>query len=228
MTTNPAPVDTDRLLRMAFALSVVTVVYNVAEGAVSTFFGLSDETLALFGFGVDSFVEVISGVGIGHMVWRMRRNPVSERDRFERRALRITAASFFILAAGLVAGSIMSAVYRIEPETTIPGVVISAISISAMWALYAGKMRVGTRLDSAPIIADARCTKTCFYLSFILLASSGLYELFRISYLDIAGALGIAWFALREGREALEKARSGSATCSCEECGDDEIGRAHV
>jgi divalent metal cation (Fe/Co/Zn/Cd) transporter len=224
MTTSLSPVDTDRLLRVAFILSVITILYNIAEGAVSTFFGVSDDTLALFGFGVDSFVEVISGVGVGHMAWRMRRNPVSERDRFERHALRITAVSFFILAAGLVAGSILSALYRIEPDTTLPGVVISMISIATMWALYAGKMKVGRRLDSAPIIADARCTKTCFYLSFILLASSGLYELFSIGFIDIAGALGIAWFALREGREALEKARRGSISCSCEGCGDVEGG----
>ncbi|MBN2078082.1 MAG: cation transporter [Spirochaetes bacterium] len=224
MKTTLTSIDTRRLLRVAFALSVITIVYNIAEGAVSTFFGFSDDTLALFGFGIDSFVEVVSGVGIGHMSWRMLRNPVSERDRFERHALRITAASFFILAAGLVTASIVSAAYRIEPDTTLPGVVISVISIASMWALYAGKMKVGRRLDSAPIIADARCTKTCFYLSFILLASSGLYELFRINFIDIAGALGIAWFAIREGREALEKARSGSISCSCEGCGNDESG----
>ncbi len=224
MNTSLTPVDTDRLLRVAFILSLITILYNIAEGAVSTFFGVSDDTLALFGFGVDSFVEVISGVGVGHMAWRMRRSSVAERDRFERHALRITAAGFFILTAGLVAGSILSAIYRIEPDTTLPGVVISMISITTMWALYAGKMKVGRRLDSAPIIADARCTKTCFYLSFILLASSGLYELFRIGYIDIAGALGVAWFAFREGREALEKARRGSISCSCEACGDDESG----
>lgn len=218
------PIDTRRLLRVAFALSIITIAYNIAEGAVSTFFGFNDDTLALFGFGVDSFVEVISGVGVGHMAWRMLRDPVNERDRFERRALRITAVSFFILAAGLVAASIMSAAYPVEPDTTLPGVVISLISIATMWALYAGKMKVGRRLDSAPIIADARCTKTCFYLSFILLASSGLYELFSIGFIDIAGALGIAWFAFREGREALEKSRSASLSCSCHECGDDEGG----
>ena len=65
------------------------------------------------------------------------------------------------------------------------------------------KISVGKKLNSDAIIADANCTKTCFYLSFILLASSGLYELLGIAWFDIAGSLGIAWFAFREGKEAF-------------------------
>jgi hypothetical protein len=61
-----------RLIRYAFILSLITILYNIAGGLVSVFFGLGDDTLALLGFGVDSFVEVISGLGIAHMVWRMR------------------------------------------------------------------------------------------------------------------------------------------------------------
>ena len=99
--------QTVRLLKTAFILSIITVVYNIGEGVISTIFGYADDTLALFGFGVDSFVEVISGIGIGHMVWRMRRSPVNERDRFERRALYVTGGSFFLLAAGLVIGSVL-------------------------------------------------------------------------------------------------------------------------
>jgi divalent metal cation (Fe/Co/Zn/Cd) transporter len=214
--------EADRYLRIALVLSVITVVYNIAEGLVSTFFGYTDETIALFGFGVDSFVEVVSGIGIGHMVWRMRRTPVTGHDRFERQALYVTGSAFFVLAAGLVAGSILNLVYRVKPDTTIPGIIISAISIVTMWFLYSWKLKTGRKLDSAPIIADANCTKTCFYLSFILLASSLLYELLRVNYVDIAGGLGIAWFAFSEGKETLEKARSNSLTCSCCDCHNDE------
>ena len=77
------------------------------------------------------------------------------------------------------------------------------------------KMRIGKQLNSDAIIADANCTKTCFYLSFILLASSGLYELFGIAWLDIAGSLGIAWFAFSEGREAFEKSKMEELSCHC-------------
>ncbi len=212
--------QTARLLTTALVLSIITVVYNIAEGLVSTIFGYADDTIALFGFGADSFVEVISGLGIWHMVWRMRRSPVTERDRFERQALRVTGASFYFLAVGLVVGSVLNVLYRVNPETTLPGIVISAISIATMWLLFFYKMKVGRALGSEPIMADANCTKTCFYLSFILLASSILYELLRINYIDIIGGLGIAWFAWREGKESMEKARSGSLSCTCDHCDD--------
>jgi divalent metal cation (Fe/Co/Zn/Cd) transporter len=206
-------------LKTAFILSIITIAYNIVEGVVSVIFGYADETIALFGFGVDSFVEVISGIGICHMVWRMRRSPVSERDRFERQALYVTGVSFFILAAGLVAGSVLNVIYHVVPDTTIPGVIISAISILTMRILYSYKLKVGTKLCSEPIIADANCTKTCLYLSFVLLVSSILYDYFRIPYIDVLGGIGIAWFAFREGKESIEKARSNSLSCSC---GDSE------
>ncbi len=216
--------QTAKLLKAAFILSVITVVYNIGEGLFSTIFGYADETIALFGFGVDSFVEVISGLGIGHMVWRMRHSPVSGRDRFERQALYVTGTSFFLLAGGLVIGSVLNIIYRVTPDTTVAGIIISAVSIATMWVLYSYKMKVGRALGSEPIIADANCTRTCFYLSFILLASSVLYEALHVGYVDIIGGLGIAWFAFREGRESIEKARSGSLTCSCSECHDDGCG----
>lgn len=224
MINNESVQQTAKLLKIAFILSIITVVYNIGEGLVSTIFGYSDETIALFGFGVDSFVEVMSGVGIGHMVWRMRRSPVSERDRFERQALYVTGISFFLLAGGLVIGSVLNIIYGTTPETTIAGIIISTVSIATMWFLYSYKIKIGRALGSEPIIADANCTKTCFYLSFILLASSLLYEALHIGYVDIIGGLGIAWFAYREGRESIEKARSGSLSCSCDDCHDDKCG----
>ncbi|WP_423818498.1 hypothetical protein V5739_12885 [Salinimicrobium sp. TIG7-5_MAKvit] len=78
----------EKRLHYAYILSMITIGYNLVEGGVSTFFGASDETLALFGFGLDSFVEVLSGVGITHMIYRMKRNPVTERDGFEVTALK--------------------------------------------------------------------------------------------------------------------------------------------
>lgn len=208
--------DTNKLFKIAFALSIITIVYNVIEGLVSTYFGFQDETIALLGFGTDSFVEVISGIGIMHMIFRMRRNHIAERDRFERQALYITGISFFILFIGLLAGSLLTVITKSKPETTVAGVIISVISILTMWILYSYKLKTGIKLNSAPIIADAKCTKTCFYLSFVLLASSILYEIFRINYIDIIGGLGIAYFAFSEGKEAIEKARSNNLSCSCD------------
>lgn len=95
----------EQLLSFAFALSIITVIYNTLEGGISTFFGVEDETLALFGFGVDSFVEVISGLGIAHMIFRLKKSDVDDRDKFERTALRITGTAFYALTGGLIFGA---------------------------------------------------------------------------------------------------------------------------
>jgi divalent metal cation (Fe/Co/Zn/Cd) transporter len=204
------------LIRTAFALSLITIFYNIAEGIISVYFGVSDDALALLGFGVDSFVEVISGIGIAHMILRMNYSKVETRDTFEKTALRITGTAFYLLTFGLVIGAVLNIIHDVKPESTLPGIIIAGISILTMYWLMTSKLKVGKALNSDAIIADANCTKTCFYLSFILLAASGLYELFNIAYIDILGSLGIAYFAFKEGREAFEKAKSGNLLCSCE------------
>ncbi len=208
----------NKRLHYALILSFITIGYNLLEGIVSTFYGASDETLALFGFGLDSFVEVLSGIGIAHMIYRMKRNPVVERDSFEITALKVTGTALYILTAGLVIGAILAVINKSEPDTTLAGIIIAVLSILTMYFLYREKIKVGQQLDSQPIISDAKCTKTCFYLSFILLASSLLYELWQIPYVDALGSLGIAWYAWKEGREAFENARSKSLSCSSDCC----------
>ncbi|HPF93801.1 MAG TPA: cation transporter [Tenuifilaceae bacterium] len=204
-----------KLIRLALILTLITLTYNLAEGLVSVFFGISDDTLVLLGFGVDSFVEMISAFGILHMVVRMRKSQAETPDSFEKNALRITGTAFFLLTAGLVAGVVINFATQAKPETTMVGVIVSSASILTMWFLMRAKQKVGRKLNSAAIIADANCTKTCFYLSFVLLASSLLYEFTGIGWVDSVGSLGIAWFAFTEGREAFEKARTGNLSCGC-------------
>ncbi|MBL1213430.1 MAG: hypothetical protein HND52_08735 [Ignavibacteriae bacterium] len=206
-----------KLINQAIVLSLITIFYNIIEGTISIFFGAEDETLALFGFGVDSFVEVISGIGIMHMVLRMKYAKVMERDSFEKAALRITGSVFYLLTIGLLTGVVINYLNDVKPDTTLPGVIISSISILTMYFLMKAKMKVGKALNSDAIIADANCTKTCFYLSFILLGSSLLYEIFSIQYFDLLGSIGIAYFAFSEGREAFEKVRTGNLACGCED-----------
>ncbi len=205
-------------LRIALILSIITIIYNVAEGIISVYFGASDDTLVLLGFGIDSFVEVISGIGILHMVIRMKQSSINEHDRFERQALRITGTAFYILTVGLIIGVIYNLYFRISPSSTLPGIIISAISILTMYLLMSFKLKAGKALKSDAIVSDANCTRTCLYLSVILLVSSLLYEIFKINYLDLAGSLGIAWFSFSEGKEAFEKARKNSLSCSCSDC----------
>jgi divalent metal cation (Fe/Co/Zn/Cd) transporter len=207
--------DPARLWGMATWLALFTIAYNLIEGLVSIWFGAEDEALTLFGFGIDSFIEVLSGVGILIMILRIRHNPNEPRNGIEQVALRITGAAFYLLAAGLGITAVVNLISGHKPETSLPGVIISLISIAIMWALVATKRRVGRKLQSAPILADANCTLVCIYMSIVLLAASLIYWLTGFGFIDSLGAIGLIYFSIHEGREAFEKAKNHSDTCQC-------------
>ena len=202
------------LLRRAFLLSLFTIFYNVIEGIVSMILGYEDETLSLFGFGADSFIEVMSGIGIAMMLLRIKRNPDSSKSRFEITALQITGTAFFLLSAGLLAGIVLNIINHHKPETTFWGIVISLISIAVMVWLMSAKRKVGKKLDSDPILADANCTKVCVFMSIVLLISSLIYELTGFAYADVIGAAGLIYFSVSEGIESFRKAK-GKECNSC-------------
>lgn len=203
-----------KLYRKALLLSLFTIFYNIVEGIVSLFFGYRDETLALFGFGLDSFIEVLSGVGIVTMILRIRKNQTMEKSKFEHAALKITGTAFYLLSLGLVVGSVMNIITRHKPETTRWGIIISVLSILIMYWLMKSKQKVGRELDSEPIMADANCTKICIYMSVVLLLSSLIYEVTGFAYADVIGSIGLIYFSVSEGKEAFEK--SQGKECSCD------------
>jgi divalent metal cation (Fe/Co/Zn/Cd) transporter len=208
-------INQKRLFQIAFALAVFTIAYNIIEGLISVYFGYEDESLTLFGFGVDSFIEVVSGIGIATMMLRIKSNN-NQRSNFEKTALRITGFSFYILVAGLIATGILNLYTGHKPETTFWGVVISIVSIGVMWALIYGKVKIGKQLNSDAIIADANCTKVCIYMSVILLISSAVYYATEFEYIDVIGTFGLAYFSFKEGKECFEKAKNNKVCCdSC-------------
>ena len=201
-------------------LALFTVFYNIAEGLISIFFGISDEALTLFGFGADSFIEVMSGIGILAMVLRIRQNPNTSRTRFEITALRITGTAFYLLVVGLGVTAIYNLFNTHKPQTTLPGLIISVVSIAVMWALVMGKRKIGRALNSMPILADANCTMVCIYMSLVLLVSSLIYELTGFGFVDSIGALGLIYFSIKEGRESFDKAKGLECDCEDEDCKD--------
>jgi len=207
----------DKLIRQARTLFFLTIFYNLAEGLVSVYFGVQDETLSLLGFGIDSFVEVLSGLGILQMIYRMQLSTDTEPAIFERQALRITGIAFYLLTAGLIITSVFNIINGHKPDSTIAGIVVGLISILTMQALIYFKEKVGKALQSPAILADAECTRTCLYLSIVLIVASVVYEITGLGGIDAAGALLIAWFSYREGREAF--ARSRGEACGCDACG---------
>jgi divalent metal cation (Fe/Co/Zn/Cd) transporter len=202
-----------QLYKKAYMLSLFTIFYNLAEGLVSVVMGYEDETLSLFGFGADSFIEVISGLGIAVMIMRIRRNPENPKSKFEITALKITGTAFYLLSAGLLAGIVLNLINHRKPETTLWGIIISVVSIVVMVWLMKAKKSVGRELNSEPIIADGNCTKICVYMSVVLLVSSLVYELTGFAYADLIGAAGLIYFSVSEGREAFEKAKGKECCC---------------
>jgi divalent metal cation (Fe/Co/Zn/Cd) transporter len=203
----------DILYKRAFLLSLFTVFYNIIEGVVSMILGIKDETLALFGFGADSFIEVMSGAGIALMIMRIWQNPKSNRSRFEITALKITGTAFYVLAAGLTAGVVMNILNHKAPETTFWGMIVSLVSIVVMLWLMNAKKSVGRKLNSEPLIADANCTRICLYMSVVLLVSSVVFELTGFTYADVIGTAGLVYFSVSEAREAFEKAKGKECCC---------------
>jgi len=169
----------NHLYRIAFALSIFTIIYNVFEGGISTYFGLEDNTLALFGFGLDSFIEAISAIGISHMVIRIANQPENNRDEFEITALKITGYSFYALCIVLLIMAAQKIVAGENPTATLWGIIISGLSIIVMSATIYWKTSLGKKLNSNALIADANCAKVCVYMSIVLMISSLLYEFFQ-------------------------------------------------
>ncbi len=205
-----------QLYKQAYQLSLFTIFYNVVEGVVSMIMGYQDETLTLFGFGVDSFIEVMSGIGIALMVMRIRKQPDSSKTPFEIKALKITGTAFYLLSAGLLVGIIVNLINSHKPETTLWGMIISIASIVIMVWLMNSKKSVGERLHSAAIIADSNCTKVCVYMSIVLLISSVVYQYTGFAYADSIGTAGLIYFSIAEGKEAFKKVKGKEY--SCEKC----------
>lgn len=196
--------EENKLYKKAYILSLITIFFNLAEGFASIIFGYEDETLTLFGFGIDSFIEVISGLGIFYMIRRIWREPDAPKKPFEKTAVRITGIGFYVLSIGLSAGIINNLITKHTPETTVSGVIISIISLAIMGWLVYQKFKTGKKLNSDPIILDAKCSLVCIYMSLVLLISSVIYEFTQIGLIDILGTIGIIYFSVREGKEAFE------------------------
>lgn len=206
MTTTAAstPTETERLTRRALRLAQFTVAYNVVEGVVAITAGLLAGLVSVVGFGIDSGIESIAAVLVGlRLSARLRHGDTDERR--ERRALRLVAGTFFLLAAYVTVEGIRSLATGDEPSTSIVAMVLLATSIVVMPVLAAAKMRVGRALGGDPLIlADAAETRICVLLSVSTLLGVGLYALTGAAWLDPVAGFVIAGFAIHEGREAWE------------------------
>ncbi|WP_082563899.1 MULTISPECIES: cation diffusion facilitator family transporter [unclassified Nocardioides] len=191
--------DPDRrrqLGRRAQLLAAASVSYNVIEAVIAITAGLVAGSIALVGFGLDSVVEVSSGLII---LWQFR-HPLPESR--ERRALRLMALSFFALAAYVSVESLRALVGGHDPDASPVGIVLAAASLVIMPFLSWAQRRTGKSLGSNAVVADSTQTLLCTYLSAVLLVGLILNATLGWSWADPIAGLVIAAVAAREGLEA--------------------------
>ncbi len=193
------------LLRRGLVLEYLTVGWNIAEGLIAIGAGVVARSPALIGFGVDSFVESVSG---GALIWRLRSEINGSDDeeaieRIEHRAERFVGVAFLLLAAYVAFEAIRALIGEEAPDASPVGIALTAVSIAVMLWLARAKKETGEALGSRALIADSKQTYACWYLSVVALAGLALNALFGFWWADPVAALGIVVLLVREGIEAV-------------------------
>ncbi|TAH32537.1 cobalt transporter [Candidatus Saccharibacteria bacterium] len=188
--------------KRALLLSFATVGYNLIEGVIAIAFGIATKSSALLAFGLDSFIESLSG---SVMIWRFGKDrSAEEEERVEQKAQKLVAYTFFILGAYVLIDASMQLLAREQPEKSLFGIVIAVLSLIIMPALALAKYRTGKRLGSKSLVADSKQTLACIIMSVTLLIGVGLNYFFGIWWADPVAGIAIALLLFHEGKEALE------------------------
>jgi divalent metal cation (Fe/Co/Zn/Cd) transporter len=200
VTAATDPAAREALVGRGRLLAWLTILWNAVEGIVGIASGIAASSIALIGFGVDSYVEVFAGAVI---LWRLNKERLGQQpsEQAERRALRLIAVTFLLLAAGVGVESIRKLAIGEQPGESAVGLVLAVVSLVVMPLLARAKRQVGRQLGSRALQADATETDLCVWLSAILLAGLGLNSLFGWWWADPMAGLAIVYIAAREGME---------------------------
>src|SRR6266404_6068729 len=183
-------------------LEYFTIAWNTLEGIVAVVAGVMAGSISLMGFGIDSFIEVLSG---SVLLWRMSVDAdVKQRQRNEKRALKIVGLCFLGLAVYIAYESASVLLQRRAPEHSIAGIVLACASLVVMPLLSRAKHKVAAHLGSGAMHADAKQTDFCAYLSAILLAGLALNILFGLWWTDPVAAVVMVPFIANEGIEGVK------------------------
>ncbi|MBA8796124.1 divalent metal cation (Fe/Co/Zn/Cd) transporter [Friedmanniella endophytica] len=202
-----SPARREAVVRRIRWLVAATISYNVVEAVVALTAGALASSVALVAFGLDSIIEVSSAAAVA---WQFAARTPEQRDRRERRALRVIALSFFALAAYVSVDALTALLRGHQAGTSLPGIVLAALSVLIMPVLSAAQRRAGRQLGSATAVADSKQTLICTYLSGALLVGLVVNALLGWSWVDPVVALAIAGLAIREGITAWR----GDACCA--------------
>lgn len=203
-------------LRRASFLAWFTILYNLLEGFVSIGFGISEGSIALAGFGMDSLIEVSSAFIV---LWRLQSKGNHSPEillKRERRATFLIGVLFVFLAIFTLSASLIQVLEKSHPDTTLPGLIISALSLSFMFFLWSAKKKVASALQSQALMKDADCSLACINLSFVLFAGSLLFLIFpTLWWVDSCAAFILAFFIGKEGVQTILETRNDHFTGGC-------------
>lgn len=203
MTTAGTALPRQIMLARALRLEYLTVGWNLVEGAIAVAAAIAAGSVALMGFGIDSFVESASGLVL---IWRLaaegRHASAMAIDGVERRAQRFVAVSLFALAVYIIGDAAHSLATGERPAPSTVGMVLTAVSLAVMWWLARAKLRAARSLGSRALEADAFQTTACWWLSLAALVGIGLNAALSWWWADPVAALVIALLIIHEGREA--------------------------
>jgi len=203
MTAVGTAVPREPILARALRLEYLTVGWNVVEGVIAVTAALAAGSVALLGFGIDSFVESASG---SVLIWRLRAErrhaSASAIEQVERRAQRLVAVSLFALAAYIIGDAAYSLTTGERPAPSTVGMIVTAVSLGVMWWLARAKLRAARALGSRALESDAFQTTACWWLSLAALVGIGLNAALSWWWADPVAAIVISLLIIHEGREA--------------------------
>ncbi len=188
--------------KKALLLSYATVGYNLVEGVVAVGAGAVTNSSALLAFGLDSFIESLSG---SVMIWRFAKHRSDEEEeRIEKKAQKLVAYTFFVLGIYVLIDASMALFAHEEPDKSLVGIIIAIFSLLIMPSIALSKYRLGKLINSKSLIADSKQTLACVTMSVTLLLGVGLNYLFGFWWADPVAGIAIALLLFHEGKEALE------------------------
>ncbi|CAB4480284.1 unnamed protein product [Rhizophagus irregularis] len=224
-------ISRSRLLKYAVYVCIFTILWNIAEGAVSIFYGSEDDSVSLVFFGVDSFIEVTSACLV---LWRFLTESKPDEERAtqileenlskEKKCTMGIGLLFILLSLATISDATVSLIQKRQPETAIAGLIISSISLSFMGFLWLSKKYLAKMLNSSTMASEAQCSLACIKITFILFLGSLLYMIWKGGWwLDSAAAIILGVLFAKEGVDMILWARSKDFNGGCcKHCENDD------
>jgi cation diffusion facilitator family transporter len=197
--------DRPSLVRRGLLLSAATIGWDLIEGVVATTAGLVAGSVALLGFGFDSFAEVLSAAVVGgRFAYEMGRAETDRVGRFERIASRVAGGLLLIVAAYIVVDAVRRLLGRgPEPRPSIAGIIVTAVALPIMGLLAIGKLRTARLLGSRALRTDAYESLSCAWLAAATLLGLALNSTFGWWWADPIAGLVLVPLIVKEGLEGL-------------------------